>query len=593
MSGFVRTPLPPAPAPGGQVNAYDQVPYQGHSYAHTHPGMMAVVATLRGLSPAPVTTCRALEVGCAEGYNLLPMAMGLPQAQWVGIDYSPVQINLAREFADELKVENVRFHTRNILDWGDDLGQFDYIIAHGVYSWVPPQVRDALLEGIRRSLAPQGVAYVSFNTYPGWHMLESLRHMMRYHGRGETSPQARAQKAREMMEILISAQEASHIPHAAFLPAHQHVAQSYYHTIMKEGGRAEAHLLHDELEEVNDPCYFYQFVEHIQQHGLDYVGDTDFSSMIAQGLPEETMKLLRGVIRSSHEMEQYLDFVRNRTFRHALICHQGQTLSANMSGATLATFRFRAEARPDLNSLPDEAKAERVEDAPSAPEVDGVKFVALDGASMTTDHPVSIVALNRMGRTYPRSYSLDELLALAYRELMESNPHMVDGLLRAAQGQDGAKLAEDRAALSHTLVSAYSSSSRLVEFVLPGPEVATQIHARPVAFAWARWQARTRETVSTPFLRRVQLDPFARFLLVRMDGSRSREDLIQAMLDGPVKDGLWQMAVDALDDPSPASVAETVARSVDQGLGFLLRAGLLMQPPLCEEEAMNADDTHG
>jgi SAM-dependent methyltransferase len=585
------------------INAYDQMPYQGHSYAHTHPGVMATVATLRGLSPAPVTTCRVLEVGCAEGYNLLPMAMGLPQAQFVGIDYSPVQINLAREFVDELKVANVRFHTLNILDWDEDLGQFDYIIAHGVYSWVPADVRDGLLAGMRRSLTPQGVACVSFNTYPGWHMLEALRHMMRYHGRTEDSPQGRAQKGREMIELLISLGDVSHLPHAAFLPAYQHVVQNYYHTIMKEGLRTDSHLLHDELEEVNDPCYFHQFVEHIHQHGLDYVGDTEFSSMIAQGLPEETMNKLRGVIRSSHEMEQYLDFVRNRTFRHALLCHQGQSLAAHMTAPALAKFRFRAETRPDLENLPDGAKRPTEEELTgedltgearlSAPEVAAVKFVAMDGAAITTDHPVSIVALNRMGRTYPRSYSLDELLDLAYRELGESNPHMADSLQQAAQGQDAAKRSEDGTVLTRTLVSAYSSSSRLVEFVLPGPVVATRIHPRPAVFAWARWQARTRETVSTPFLRRVQLDAFTRFLLVRMDGSRSRADLIQAVLDGPVKDGLWQMAVADLEDQSPESLARAVARSVDQGLDFLLRAGLLVQPPHSEEEAVNADDTHG
>ena len=151
-------------------NNYDAVPYESLSFAQSHPARMSGMAKLFGLAAPPLATARVLELGCTYGGNLLPLAMRYPGAQFVGVDFSQVQIERANKSRDELGLRNVTFRQADIRDIAKESGQFDYIVAHGVYSWVPSDVQEALLELMGRHLAPEGVGYVSYNVYPGWKM---------------------------------------------------------------------------------------------------------------------------------------------------------------------------------------------------------------------------------------------------------------------------------------------------------------------------------------------------------------------------------------------------------------------------------------
>ena len=134
---------------------YDSVAYAAQANALSHPTHLATVATLLGLAPPDVRTSRVLEVGCSDGANLLPMAAGLPEASFVGCDLSGQAIAMARAGAEELGLRNVTLLQQDLATLGDDPAPFDYIIAHGVYSWVPAPVRDALLDLARRKLVAQ------------------------------------------------------------------------------------------------------------------------------------------------------------------------------------------------------------------------------------------------------------------------------------------------------------------------------------------------------------------------------------------------------------------------------------------------------
>lgn len=163
--------------------SYNQVSYLSLSYAQSHPDRLATVATILGLKPPPVEHCPVLEVGCASGGNIIPMAVGLSESEFVGIDYASRQIAQGRAMVDALQLENLVLIERDILDLDADLGQFDYIIAHGVFSWVPRQVQEKLLEVCSRTLTPNGIAYVCYNTFPGWHHSGMMREMMMYRTR--------------------------------------------------------------------------------------------------------------------------------------------------------------------------------------------------------------------------------------------------------------------------------------------------------------------------------------------------------------------------------------------------------------------------
>src|SRR5215207_6653590 len=176
-------------------NVYDAAPYPVLSHSDTHPDKAATIATLLGLNPPPITNCRVLELGCASGGNIMPMAEALRNSTFVGVDYAEKQIEQARERAQNLSLTNIRFEAMDILDIDAAFGGFDYIIAHGVYSWVPEDVRDYVLHICKQNLSPNGIAYVSYNTYPGWHSLMVVRDLMLWHNRNSQTAEQRMDEA--------------------------------------------------------------------------------------------------------------------------------------------------------------------------------------------------------------------------------------------------------------------------------------------------------------------------------------------------------------------------------------------------------------
>ena len=184
------------------ASTYDDIPYESHPFAQSHPNRLFTIGTLFGMKPTPVQKCRVLELGCAAGGNLIPMADYLPESQFVGIDNSANQIGDALDTVRQLGLENVIFKHASILDVDAAYGMFDYIICHGVFSWVPENVRSKILEICGTLLTPNGIAYVSYNTFPGWHMRGMIRDMMRYHAARFSDPKDRIQQSRALLKFL-------------------------------------------------------------------------------------------------------------------------------------------------------------------------------------------------------------------------------------------------------------------------------------------------------------------------------------------------------------------------------------------------------
>ena len=146
------------------VNTYDQVPYDKKSFSQTHVDNLATTATLFGMQPARPECCRVLELGCAAGANLIPMAFYLPESQFMGVDYSKVQIDDGQKVLQSLRLANIELKQLNILEIDKTLGQFDYIICHGIFSWVADEIQEKIFSICSQNLAPQGVAYVSYKS---------------------------------------------------------------------------------------------------------------------------------------------------------------------------------------------------------------------------------------------------------------------------------------------------------------------------------------------------------------------------------------------------------------------------------------------
>ncbi|MFZ1754024.1 MAG: methyltransferase regulatory domain-containing protein [Caldilineaceae bacterium] len=523
------------------MTSYDRIPYGGWSYAFTHPDNLATIARLYGLPVAPVSSCRVLEIGCAAGYNLIPLAFSLPDAQMVGIDLSARQIAEGRQIVDQVGVGNVELHQMDLTEWDGSLGSFDFVIAHGIYSWVEPAVRDSLLALCHSVLNPNGVAYVSYNTYPGWHMLESMRRMMLYHIREIEEPAARAAAAKELMGFLMNATENASYRLSSFPAAYEHLLHGYVNGILAMPDRTDALFLHDELEEVNDPCYFHEFLTHAAKHDLVYVADAELSTGMTDSLSEEVARDLAETVPANGETGQYLDFVVNRTFRRSLLCRQPLRPAKSIDPGVLDELCFAARAKGLLAPGTD-------------PEAASVEFVAGDGAKLTTDHPVTIVAFTHLKAVWPARCTLAELQNAAYSQLIENNPHLRADLYAALTGADPERQAEDKRLLAENLLKAYCTSGELVSFHLHPGSFSTGIAPRPAASRWAVWEATQRETVTDLRLRRVKLSPRPRSLLPLLDGSHTLDDLVGLIEGDEELKELWSAPIVPADGP-PVQIA--------------------------------------
>lgn len=321
-------------------DAYDETPYTSNALSQTAPGHLRAVAHLYGLDSAPLARARVLELGCAAGGNLIPFAVAHPDAEVIGIDLSPEQINAGRELVERLGVRNLDLRALSITDIDDSLGKFDYIICHGVFSWVPPVVREAILRVCRDNLAPEGIAFISYNTYPGWKASDILRDAMQLNSFSATSPAEKLKKAKEMLGLLEHGLSPNNLMREAIRQAAHTLSQQPDH-----------YLFHEYLEMINSPCYFLEFVASIQQAGLAYVSDAQPEGSFASNYGEATASALAAISADADPImrEQYVDFAVGRQFRQSLLVHadRAEHIRERPEAGQFSSMYLSAQLQPD------------------------------------------------------------------------------------------------------------------------------------------------------------------------------------------------------------------------------------------------------
>lgn len=505
-------------------NPYDDVPYDGAAQVLSHPNRLAAMARLFGLNPAPPERCRVLDIGCAGGENLIPMAESLPGSEFAGFDYSAREVSIGQAVIAATGISNVRIDQRDILD-APDLGQFDYIIAHGIYSWVPPAVREALLRLCKASLAPQGVAYISYNALPGSHFKNYVRDMMRFHTRDVDEPGARVRGALDIVRKLAGAVPAGRGPQGALL--------AFYTSSLE--GRSNQGIFHDELSDTNDPFYFSDFAASARQAGLQYLAEPELSSMLVSNLPAHLRAVIAEHATSIEEVEQYLDFFRLRYFRRTLLCHDGLAIERRLE-PRVETFRgFRVSSN---------ASAEPGGADPAAPGV--ATFRAETGETFATDHPPSKAAFARLIGAYPASVAFDDLLADSLERC---------GLARESEVEHGPLLAA-------SLLAAVSKSDQMLMLTL-APDAFTRTPGElPLAGRYARYCALQGDLVVTNLRHEmVQLDDLPPLLLPLLDGTRDR-----AALERDLRAEVTRLAGDDAPELLPEDLEEALQLLADSAL---------------------------
>jgi methyltransferase-like protein/SAM-dependent methyltransferase len=512
------------------VRTYDEIRYPYLAHRHTDPDRLATIARFHGIVTPPVEKCRVLEVGCAVGGNLASLAMPLPGAQFVGFDISEGQIEQGRAAMTAAGVGNVALVALDLMDVGTMLGTFDYIVAHGVLSWISPDAQDELFALIARSLAPNGVAYVSYNARPGWHELSVVRDGMIFDMRGVEDPHERVQRAREYLDWLLTS-----------MPDGGRYGQRFIEEVKLVQSLDDQSLTHEYLGPYHMPIHFQKVAARANHHGLAYLCDAEPALSADHSLAPEAERARQ---RSPGELvfaEQYYDFLTNRRFRRTLLCRRGAKITRNID-ARLVDEMFVSSRGQSAHE-------------PSVAEVRGKEPLTFSSAEsdLTTASPLMKAALVHLASVAPRAISFSELVA-GVRERL-SSPALSD-----------AELDELRSDMVH----AYFSSVAIVTLRTYAPPCATEPADRPIATAWARHAAREVDRVPSLDHEMVRLDDVLRRIVPLLDGTRDRAAL-EAELDAMVARGEIELRAPDGRPGRPAPGA------MEGALRSLARSGILVR----------------
>jgi ubiquinone/menaquinone biosynthesis C-methylase UbiE len=515
------------------MTAYDSVPYPSTPLVQTHPDRLATIAVLAGLEPAPAKRCRLLEIGCATGGNLLPMAAELPESRFVGVDSSGEALAEARSLCAALGLQNVEFVESDVRAFAASEA-FDYVVCHGMFSWIPAEAQEAFLALCQRSLAPQGVAYVNYNTQPGWQMRLALRDLLRRHVATFEDPRAQLAEARALLADLKHGLEPT--------PFGQLAGQ-----VLEELGQTgDAYLFHEYLRGENHPLHLHEFVSLARTAGLSYLGEAAFEDTSQSLFPE---RIHAGLTRTSDEFltqAQRSDFLEQRSFRTSLLC-----LPAALPDGPpeLLLGDYQAASRI----------GERLSDRPLSSTIpEPYEFMTEGSRRVTIPDPLTRAAVVVLGERWPSSLSLAELLGAASAKLEEEGGLSGDASL---------------ARLQSGLLELFAKGVlRLSRRRAP---VANEVSERPLAALAARTQAQSGPLVANALHQAVGLDVFERVLLPALDGTRGREELIEHLVVATLE-GLLAVEVDGEPLADPQALADVYQEALSGWLASFAQRGLLV-----------------
>ncbi len=468
---------------------YNATPYISFPFNHTHPSHLFTLAKLFGLKPKP----EILELGCASGGNLIPMAYHFPQAEFLGIDLAEKQVEVGIKQIEELKLKNIELRHQSISDFSKSDGTFDYIICHGVYSWVNKEVREKILQICHHNLSKNGIAYVSYNTYPGWNMVDSVRDLMSWHTKNITDPATKAVQARSVLKFISDGLQEDKSPYAEFLRGEINLLSR----------QADNYLLHDHLSSYNEPVYFHQFMEQANNQKLSYLSDAYLSTMYTDNLPAQFSKELNK-INNIIVVGQYMDFIRNQRFRCTLLCHQENQVNRSLKTNDIEDFYLQLIAQPDAGFSELSIK-EGI-----------VGSFTLGSMTLKVKNPVSQLAMLILNE--------ERFKPIHYNDLCE----------KVAQRSATKDIATIKKYLNDDLNLMRSAFAGLINISSYPATYSLEVKEYPVACELVRYQAKNQNFVTNRRHEPIGLDPLTKALLPLLDGTHNLEAIskvVQGMIE--------------------------------------------------------------
>ncbi len=459
-------------------NSYDDVPYGSYPIAASHPDRLHAVGKLFGLNPVPPESARILELGCAGGGNLLPIASQFPNASCLGIELSEVQCEAANTAIDFIGLKNVKIQQGSIADITPELGKFDYILCHGVFSWVPESVREAILRVSSENLSADGIVYISYNTMPGWYLRGMVRDMMLRHVDGIQDSASKIAQARAMLGFLVKSTHAHKSPYADYLRAEAEFLDK----------QPDLYLFHDHLEEYNKPYFFQDFIRFASKFGLQFLGESNLATMWIGNLAPETSQKL-ATIQDGVVSGHYMDCIVGRSFRETLLVRNGVPISRNIAPETFGDIRFCGRFVEESTSESNDRK----------------EYKTQNGQTIFASERPSQLALKALSQAFPGSLTLEQ----------------VSAAMEAGLDSRSSTATVNKQQMATTLMQ--WSLAGYIDFRFQADRLQVRGMEKPKISSWTRCQARAGRHVTNLRHELLVITDVQRHILLLLDGTHNVE----------------------------------------------------------------------
>ena len=512
----------PTPTP------YDLLPYDLSAFSQLHPSALMAVGRLLGLRPANPKRCRVLELACGYGGSLFAPAESFPESQFVGVDLSHRQIETGRKLAAAAGLSNLRLEVGDIaeLDLGEE--QFDLILCHGAFSWVPPIVQERILALCKQHLAREGLAYISYNCLPGWRLQANIRDSMRFHAGDRGAPEEKVGQGLAFLHFLQENQQPPDSPWRGLLAAQtEHLRRM-----------PVSYLFHEYFGEMNQPQYFHEFIARAEQYGLAFLGEATPRGIPAYALPAPREPRLDTLATDPIRAEQYRDFLCNRSFRQTLLYHADRSVTPRPDPRTFFSLYTSISLQAD------------------GTDGDTAAFLIPGRARITTRHPFAKALFSELTQTGAFPVYLPALL----RRVRRKNPSL--------EPLDAANLEQVGQLLGSVLVKAGNLYAAI-------PALSQHPTRKPRASRLARVMAEQGPKVFSPLNHTIVLDAFSRRLIQYLDGKMDHSGLVARLVEDGCA-GRFALPPNTNPVTDEAAVRAYVLPTLDKALTELASLHLLV-----------------
>lgn len=470
------------------MSDYEETPYIGYPVPAAHPWRIAWTSFVRG-GPAPdMTRPRILEIGCGDGAHLLSVAAFEPEWTAHGLDGSARAVDSARAVAADCGLGNITFERVDLAEARVAPGAWDFVIAHGVYSWIDAGRRAALRRLVRTALAPAGLAYISFNALPAWGLRGRVRDLLRRHP--QLPP---VELARRLL------------PHAS----EDIWGRLVTHELNRLVEARPDYLAHEYLEEENEAFWLGDFLRDAAADGLAWVGDTQFDTDEGRWIENARVALdVPGLAG-----EEMADLLGYRQLRAVVLARDDAPHHPAPNDDMLVDGSFVA------------GRVTGTTEEFAVHEPGTAVMRALNGMEIQVPDPLARAALLELAAIYPDALAPNELLARAHATLAArqvtpdpDEPRRVrEGLLRLWRA--GA-----------------------LELRRHKPRLCVPATASPRVSPFTRLEARVWPALSTPLGTAIGLTPEHQSIVRALDGTPTQPTVPPELLHILSRWGLLQPA---------------------------------------------------